>query len=241
MKNGYGSFYYLYVELLRDMPTSSQALILTKSAVSRVGSTDNACAFGRRSSVPIAKVYNITGHLPVSNININTQALEIHQKASLPIAYSSKVYFDRRTHDVKWQMVPASPTPTSDNILADDPMICYKQTEIAKMVAAESKAKARPNTAFPDKSETALAPCRTSRTFVNPFLYEALVGLGFRKNALAKDDDCVYSGFSGRKTPFPTAPTKSAIKRTSILTTDESEPMQVDNSVPDRFVRSFVH
>lgn len=195
------------------MPTSSQALILTKSAISRPGSTEGlakpACSFNQRTTASIAKVYQLTGGVPVQNANIKERVGDYSR--GRPTSFSSKVWYDRKTQQLKWEMVQAEPPPPPCGLRGSDSL-------------PGNKAMYRPERS-PPRSATGLAEqTGSSKTYVNPFLYEKLVGLGFRRSSLATEKDCVYDSFSGRKTAFPQNPDKSKIRQTTCKSSEVIEP-----------------
>lgn len=208
------------------MPTSSQALIL-KGAVGRLVSADNgkttpSCSFEKATSCPIAKVYNLVGSIPGANVRLVDQTSPVQSHKGFPQTFSSKVWYDRRTSEMRWEMVNTGVATATDVHKADSVPLGIGQTQNRN---TDTRGTFRPKTAS------------SVKTFVSPFVYESLVGLGFRKNALAKSEDCVYDGFSGRKAAFPETPSRSKMRKTSLLSSSEEEEVAEsakNQAEPDR-------
>lgn len=210
------------------MPTSSQALIL-KGAAGRLGSAENgkttpSCSFEKATSCPIAKVYNLVGSIPGTNVRLVDQTSPLHSHKGFPQTFSSTVWYDRRTSEMRWEMVNTGVATGTDVHKAESVPLGIGKTQNCNTDTRETF---RPKTAS------------SVKTFVSPFVYETLVGLGFRKSALAKSEDCVYDGFSGRKAAFPGNPSKSQMRKTSLRNSSEEEEEGVTQSAenetqPDR-------
>ena len=196
------------------MPTSSQALILHNSGVPNDEHVGASCVFSRRASVS-SSVYNINGQLPVSKVTIkfSNQFMTLQGREAQPISYTSKMNIDGQKHDVKWNMSSVNPSPslTSEGLTSDILGSCQGKGAIS-LASHQSQTKSRPRTAAPTKP--APAKSSISKSHVNPFMYETLVGLGFRKGSLVNNDDCVFDSMAKRKQLYPRRPSNPITKQT---------------------------
>ena len=163
------------------MPTSSQALILHKEAGTRSETVLRTQSILIKEPIPfaIASIYYVSGRFPLSKQTIDDEdavkllgkeSAQIFKYHQLPLGYTSIIAYDSSRETFNWQVLGGVGAKRSDTVL-----------DVIKVPTGDT------NTAEPIKrpaSEIDVARYGGKRQTraVDEFMYEKLVGLGFRKS-----------------------------------------------------------